>query len=133
MHVCTYTHAAARLVGGVAIAHLLQLDARLHDSWTIVDEMSLIPVDTFVLLVRVQTVGPRSFSSVIQMVSLNPWQIDGAQAITTWLPKVFCSAMCSHIHIRLTEYKRRGDMRLLNVYTSFHKTTVPLHVSINKA
>ena len=46
VNVCAYTHAAARLVGGATIAHLLKLDARLRDAWIIVDEMSLIPVGT---------------------------------------------------------------------------------------
>ena len=54
MHVCAYTHAAARLVGGMTVARLLKFDARLHDAWILVDEWSLIPIDTLGQLARLQ-------------------------------------------------------------------------------
>ena len=53
VHVCAYTHAAARLVGGVTVAHLLKFDVKLHNSWIIIDEISLCPIDTLGQLARI--------------------------------------------------------------------------------
>ena len=96
VHVCAYTHAAARLVGGATIAHLLKLDARLHDAWIIVDEMSLIPVDTLGQLARIQLVrGAKFVHSVIKMANSSPWPTGGDRATITSLPKARCSATCA--------------------------------------
>ena len=34
---CAYTHAAAKLIGGTTVAHLLHLDKSLHGAWILVD------------------------------------------------------------------------------------------------
>ena len=57
--VCAYTHAAAKLVGGCAIARLLHYKASLHNAWILVDEYSLIPIDTLGQLARLQIVGAK--------------------------------------------------------------------------
>ena len=44
--VCSYTHAACRLVGGETVAHLLHLNAALDDTWFLIDEVGLLPVST---------------------------------------------------------------------------------------
>ena len=43
---CAYTHAAARLIGGMTVARLLHYGTRLHDAWILIDEISLRPIDT---------------------------------------------------------------------------------------
>ena len=53
VYVCAYTHAAARLVGGATVAHLLKLDAKLHNSWITIDEIALCPIDTLGQLARI--------------------------------------------------------------------------------
>ena len=45
--VCSYTHAACRLVGGETVAHLLHLNAALDDPWFLAEEVGLLPVSTF--------------------------------------------------------------------------------------
>ena len=68
------------------------------------------------------------------MANSNPWPIGGGSNNYHLVAEsVLLRDMCSHIHIHLTEYKRGTDLRLFEFYTSLHKTTDPLHVSINKA
>ena len=56
---CAYTHAAARLVGGKTIAHLIHFDKMLHGKWVIIDEVSLLSIDTMGQIARWQMVGAK--------------------------------------------------------------------------
>ena len=57
--VCAYTHAAARLVGGMTVSRLLHLDKSLHDAWILIDEISILPIDTIGALARLSLVGAK--------------------------------------------------------------------------
>ena len=57
--VCAYTHAAARLVGGMTVSRLLHLEKSLHNAWILIDEISLLPIDTIGALARLSLVGAK--------------------------------------------------------------------------
>jgi hypothetical protein len=59
VYVCAYTHAAARLVGGVTIAYLLHRRASLIGCWLVIDECSIIPIDVLGQLARLRNIGAR--------------------------------------------------------------------------
>ena len=56
---CAYTHAAARLIGGMTVARLLHYGTRLHDAWILIDEISLLPIDTIGMMARLILVGAK--------------------------------------------------------------------------
>ena len=67
---CAYTHAAARLTGGMTVARLLHYDTRLHDAWILIDEISLLPINTIGMMARLLLVGAKFVCSEILTVSL---------------------------------------------------------------
>ena len=56
--VCAYTHAAARLIGGHTVAHVL-LSLNTWDKWIFVDEVSLLPLDALGNLARLKLCGAK--------------------------------------------------------------------------
>ena len=59
MCACAYTHAAARLVGGITVASRLRFDAKIHDEWILIDTVSLLPIDTLGMLARAKLEGAK--------------------------------------------------------------------------
>ena len=53
-----YTHAAARLIGGSTVAHVL-LSLSTWDKWIFVDEVSLLPLDALGNLARLTLCGAK--------------------------------------------------------------------------
>ena len=56
--VCAYTHAAARLIGGHTVAHVL-MSLNTWDKWIFVDEVSLLPLDALGNLARLTLTGAK--------------------------------------------------------------------------
>ena len=133
VHVCAYTHAAARLIGGVTMAHLLHLDVKLHRSWIIVDEISLCPIDTLGQLSRIQFAGAKfvlfgDFEGQFEPMR-DRWDVPYSLVPES----VMIGDMCKHMHIHLTEYLRGPDHDLFNFYHGLYTTKETLRESIIKA
>ena len=116
VHLCGYTHGAARLVGGMAVA-------RLHDAWILVDEWYVIPIDTLGQLVRVQLVNAKFVMFGDHEGQFGPmrgrWDVPYSKVPSSALLK----CMCRSVSIALTEYVRGPDRRLFKHYTILYQSS----------
>ena len=133
VYVCAYTHAAARLVGGMTIKRLLNFDARLHGAWILVDEWSLIPIDTLGQLACMQLVNAKFVLFGDHQGQFGPmqdrWDVPYSKVPSSDLLKF----MCRSLSITLTEYVRGDDIDLFKFYHKLYKTKDTLKESIDKA
>ena len=121
VHVCAYTHAAARLVGGVTIARLLKFDARLHNAWIIVDEFSLIPIDTLGMLARMELVGAKFVLFGDPFGQFEPMRDRWDVAYSRVPNSTLLRDMCRCLRVHLTEYMRGTDQHLFDFYTGLYE------------
>ena len=107
-------------MGGITIARLLKFDARLHDAWILVDEWSLIPIDTLGQLARMQLVNAKFVLFGDHEGQFGPmkdrWDVPYSKVPSSALLKT----MCRGLSITLTEYVRGTDMQLFGHYTSLY-------------
>ena len=120
VHVCAYTHASARLVGGVTIARLLYFNQRLHNAWILVDEFSLIPIGTLGMLARLQLVGAQFVFFGDHEGQFEPMQDRWDTPYSKVAESSLLRDMCGGVHIKLTQYMRGTDLELFRRYTSMY-------------
>ena len=109
--VCAYTHAAARLIGGHTVAHVL-LANNAWDKWIFADEVSLLPLDALGNLARLTLCGAKfvlfgdydgQFESVADRWTVSSRRFQQPQMLR---------GMVKSLWVRLTTY-RRGDGEFL--------------------
>ena len=118
---CAYTHAAARLVGGKTVAHLLHYDKKLHDAWVIIDEVSLLPIDTLGQIARWQMVGAK-------FVLFGDFEGQFEAFVDRWKDVSYAEVphsqllmdMCNRTWFHLEVYRRGDDQALFDWYTSLY-------------
>ena len=72
VYTCAYTRAAARLVNGMTVARLLHYEERLHGAWILIDDISLLPIDTIGMLARFLMAGAIFVCLVTLTANLKP-------------------------------------------------------------
>ena len=131
---CAYTHAAAKLIGGSTVAHLLHLDRSLHDAWILVDEYSLIPIDTLGQLARHQLVGAKFAIFGDHEGQFEPMRDRWDAPYSMVAESELLSCMCAYRHFRLTQYRRGEDQKLFDFYTSLYtRADHEIDVLVNNA
>ena len=118
---CAYTHAVARLVGGKTVAHLLQFDKMLHGQWVLIDEISLMPIDTLGQIARWQMVGAK-------FVLFGEFEGKFEAFIDRWKEVSYADVprsqllmdMCSRTRFHMDVYRRGDDQALYDWYTSLY-------------
>ena len=132
-HICAYTHAAARLVGGVTVAHILKLDAKLHNSWITIDEISRCPIDTLGQLVRIHLARAKVVLLGDFERQFEPMK-DRWDAKYSLVPEsTMLRDMCGHLHIHLSEYMRGTDNGLFKFSHGRYQPDDTLPESVDKA
>ena len=117
---CAYTHAAAKLIGGTTVAHLLHLDKSLHDAWILVDEYSLIPIDTLGQLARHQLVGAKFAVFGDHEGQFEPMRDRWDAPYSMVADSELLNCMCAYRHFKLTQYRRGEDQKLFDFYTMLY-------------
>ena len=118
---CAYTHAAARLVGGNTVARLLHFDKRLHDAWILIDEASLIPIDTLGQIARWKMIGAKivmfgDYEGQFEAMKDRWSQVSYANVPNSELIR----SMCNGRHFHTEIYKRGTDQNLFNWFHSMY-------------
>ena len=116
---CAYTHAAARLVEGITIASLLFLDTKLQHAWILIDEVSLIPIDTMGMLARAKLVGAK-FVCFGDFEGQFDAMKDRWNRVRAIQDSECMKDMCNRMHFHLTTYWRGTDRALFDFYTQLY-------------
>ena len=120
--VCAYTHAAARLVGGHTVAHVL-LSVNTWGKWIFVDEVSLLPLDALGNLARLTLCGAKfvlfgdydgKFDSVADRWTVSSGRVQQSQLLRD---------MVKSLWVKLTAYKRGYDEFLYDFYHGLYDST----------
>ena len=114
--VCSYTHATARLVGGVTVQSLLHKTNYFQDRWVLVDECSLIPIDTLGLLARATLVGAKfvlfgDFDGQFGAMQ-DRWDVPYSEVPNSELIR----DMTKSLWVKLETYRRGEDPELFGFY-----------------
>ena len=115
-------HAAAHIVGGKTVAHLLHFDKLLHGNWVIIDEVYLLPIDTLGQIAQWQMVGAR-------FVLFGDFEGQFEAFIDRWKEVSYADVpqsqllmdMCSRTRFHMEVYRRGDDQALYGWYTSLYK------------
>ena len=113
------------------MAHLLKLDVKLHNSWIIIDEISLCPIDTLGQLARIHLARAKFVLFGDFEGQFEPMK-DRWDAKYSVVPEsTMLRDMCSHLHIHLSEYMRGTDRDLFKSYHGLYNTKDTLQESID--
>ena len=118
---CAYTHAAARFIGGSTIARLLHFDHRLHDAWILIDEVSLIPIDTLGQVARWKMIGAKivmfgDYDGQFESFKDRWSQVSYANVPSSELIRNMCNG--KHFHTQI--YKRSTDQKQFDWFYSMY-------------
>lgn len=118
---CAYTHAAARLVGGSTVARLLHFDKRLHDAWVIIDEVSLLPIDTLGQIARWQYIGVKFAIFGDFEGQFEAFKDRWTQVCYSAVPdSELLRGLCKGMHFHMEVYRRGTDQALFDWYSSMY-------------
>ena len=131
---CAYTHAAARLTGGMTVARLLHFDTRLHDAWILIDEISLLPINTLGMLARLLLVGVKfvcfgDFDGQFEAMQ-DRWDIPYSEVQGSECLRDMCRSL--HAHLK-TNWRSKDSPELFDFYTGLYDTDDDLAISVQKA
>ena len=118
---CAYTHAASRLIGGSTVARLLHFDKRLHDAWILIDEVSLLPIDTLGQISRWKMIGAKivlfgDFDGQFEAFKDRWSNLSYASVPNSELIRSMCNGRRFHTQV----YKRGTDQCLFDWFCSMH-------------
>ena len=130
--VCAYTHAAARLVGGSTVAHVL-MSLNTWDKWIFVDEVSLLPLDALGNLARLKLCGAKfvlfgDYEGQFESVS-DRWTVSSKRVQQSQLLR----DMVQSLWIRLTTYRRGDDEFLFDFYHGLYNSNESLKSMVARA
>ena len=130
--VCAYTHAAARLIGGHTVAHVL-LSLNTWDKWIFVDEVSLLPLDALGNLARLKLTGAKfvlfgDYDGQFESVS-DRWTVSSARLQQSQLLR----DMVQSLWIRLTTYRRGDDEALFDFYHGLYDSKETVKAMVARA
>ena len=116
----TYTDALILgLVEGITVASLLFLDTMLQHAWILIDEVSLIPIDTMGMLARAKLVGAK-FVCFGDFEGQFDAMKDRWDRVRTIQDSECMKDMCNRMHFHLTTYWRSTDRAPFDFYTQLY-------------
>ena len=130
--VCAYTHAAARLIGGHTVAHIL-LSLNTWDKRIFVDEVSLLPLDALGNLARLTLCGAKfvlfgdydgQFESVADRWSVSSARLQNSQLLRD---------MVKSLWVRLKTYRRGDDEFLFDFYHGLYDSKETVQAMVARA
>ena len=130
--VCAYTHAAARLIGGHTVAHVL-LAYNTWDKWIFVGEVSLLPLDALGNLARLTLCGAKfvlsgdyygQFESVADRWTVSSGRLQQSQLLRD---------MVASLWVHLTTYRRGDDEALYDFYHGLYDSNESVKEMVARA
>ena len=130
--VCAYTHAAARLIGGQTVSHVL-MSTNTWDKWIFVDEVSLLPLDALGNLARLTLTGAKfvlfgDYDGQFESIS-DRWKVSSARLQQSQLLR----DMAQSLWVKLTTYRRGDDEFLFDFYHGLYDSTETIREMVARA